>query len=102
MDDASASLGFSGVFFLLATKTLIISLNLPSHEMSVFPVNFPCLCSKVMIRAQLYLFVYPQEWVALESLEVAGIPGMTPILVSVFKVSLLTSFSSLAAVVRFL
>lgn len=41
-------------------------------------------------RPQLYLFVcvYPQEWVALENLEVDGIPGMTSTLVSVFNIPL--------------
>lgn len=39
---------------------------------------------------------------ALENLEVDGIPGMTSIPVSVFKVSPLTFFSGLAALVHFL
>lgn len=46
-------------------------------------------------------FVCPQEWVALENLEVAGSPGMTSIPVSVFTVSPLNPACGLAAGVRF-
>lgn len=86
-----------GFFFFsfssaVGSKNSIISLNFPSHELYFIPVNLSCLCSKVMIRPQLIFFVYPQEWVALENLEVDGSPGMTSIPVSVFKVSPLNLF----------
>lgn len=40
------------------------------------------------VNFYLFVCVYPQEWVALENLEVDGIPGMTSTLVSVFNIPL--------------
>lgn len=91
MDDASASLGLF-LFFLLAAKPLIL-LNFPSHELYITPVNFSMFVQQGNDpTSTLLFFVYPQEWVALENLEVDGSPGMTSIPVSVFKVSPLNLF----------
>lgn len=51
---------------------------------------YACVMKTVMSTALnlISVCVCPQEWVALESLEVDGIPGMTSALVSVFNIPL--------------